>query len=107
MRTLQINTEEAPNKWWAAQDASMRNLENKSHYPLSLQLQVSRMTSVMDLVYSAKSVHEAYGKKGVSIKIDKAVIRDRKNLRLLEADWEKFGFTKKMSAQGIIYRYSI
>ena len=107
MQAVLINTEEAPNKWWAAQDARMRNETNKTHYPLETQLQVSRMLSVMDMLYSAQGIYDAYGKKGVSIKINKAVIRDRKNLRALEADWAKAGVTKKMSAQGVIYRIAI
>ena len=107
MQAVLINTEEAPNKWWAAQDAKMRNETNKTHYPLAIQLQVSRMLSVMDLLYSAEGIYDAYGKKGVSIKVNKAVIRDRKNLRALEDDWAKAGVTKKMSAQGVIYRIAV
>lgn len=104
MKTSQIRTEEAPTKWFAAQDARMRNLANKSRFPQAIQTQITRMLMIMDMVYAAKGVYEAYGKKGVSIKVDGAVVKDRINLRELEAEWTLKGFTKKISPQGVIYR---
>jgi hypothetical protein len=104
MNTLEINTQEAPTKWFAAQDAQRRNTNNKSRFPQSIQNQITRMLMIMDMVYAAKGVYEAYGKKGVSVKIDGAVIKDRKNLRALEAEWTAKGFVKKISPQGVIYR---
>jgi len=104
MQTAFIKTDEAPTKWFAAQDAQRRNTNNKSHYPQSIQTQVTRMLTVMDMVYAAKGIYEAYGKTGVSIKVDGAIVKDRKNLRELEAEWTHKGFTKKVSPQGVIYR---
>ena len=104
MNALEINTQEAPTKWFAAQDAQRRNTNNKSHYPQSVQTQITRMLTVMDMVYAAKGIYEAYGKKGVSIKVDGAIVKDCKNLRDLEAEWAVKGFVKKISPQGVIYR---
>jgi hypothetical protein len=104
MKTKTLATEEAPVKWWAAQDARMRNLANKSHYPQSIQIQIERMKMVLAMVYAARGIHEAYGKKGVSIKVDGAVVKDSQNLRALEAEWDARGFVKKVSPQGVIYR---
>ena len=104
MQARELNTQEAPTKWFAAQDAQRRNTNNKSHYPQSVQAQITRMLTVMDMVYAAKGIYEAYGKKGVSIKVDGAVVKDRKNLRELEAEWTVKGFVKKISPQGVIYR---
>lgn len=104
MHTAILKTEEAPTKWWAAQDARMRNIANKSRYSQSIQTQIDRMIMVMDMVYAAKGVYEAYGKQGVSIKVDGAVVKDKTNLRALEAEWTARGFVKKVSAQGVIYR---
>ena len=56
------------------------------------------------MVYAAKGIYEAYGKKGVSIKVDGAVVKDKANLQALEAEWSAKGFTKKISPQGVIYR---
>ena len=104
MKTAVLNTEEAANKRWAAQDARMRNIANKSRYALSTQVRVERMIMAMTLVYGYKNIYDAYGKKGVSIKIDGAYVKDNKNLALLEQDWTARGVTKKVSGQGVIYR---
>jgi hypothetical protein len=104
MQTSQIRTEEAPTKWFAAQDALRRNTNNKSHYPQTIQTQITRMMAVMDMVYAAKGIYEAYGKRGVSIKVDGAIVKDKTNLRALEAEWTGKGFVKKISPQGVIYR---
>lgn len=107
MFTTLVNVEEAPNKWWASYDARARNLANKTHYSQDVQVQVDRMKLVLPMVYSTTRVYEAYGKRGVSIKVENAQISDRKSLRLLEAEWNKKGFVKKVTPQGIIYRLSI
>jgi len=106
MQIKNIETNEAPAKWWASQDARMRNLANKSHYSAQTHVRVQRMVMALDHCYSARAIHEAFGKNGVSIKIDRpGGVRDRVNLRLLEQDWAQAGVTKKVSAQGIIYRF--
>ena len=102
-----LDTQEAPTKWWAAQDARMRNLANKSHYSEKTHVRTERMIMALSLLYHARGIHEAYGKTGISIKVDRpSLIRDKQNLKLLEQDWEAAGVVKKVSAQGIIYRFS-
>jgi hypothetical protein len=107
MQTAFIKTDEAPTKWYAAMDAQRRNTNNKSHFPQAIQVQIERMKMVMGMVYAAKGVYEAYGKRGVSIKVDGAIVKDRTNLRALEAEWTVKGFVKKISAQGVIYRLTV
>ena len=104
MKTVTLNTEEAQNKRWAAQDARMRNIANKSRYSQAIQIQIERMKMAMTLVYAASGIYEAFGKKGISIKVDGARVKDNKNLALLEKDWTAEGVTKKVSEQGVIYR---
>jgi hypothetical protein len=58
---------------------------------------------VLDCLY-AGSIYEAYGKKSVSIKIDKPRVKDRSDLALMEAEWARQGITKTETAQGILYR---
>ena len=102
-----LDTQEAPTKWWAAQDARMRNIANKSHYPVSVHIRAERMVQVLGLFYRAEGIYEAFGKRGVSIKVDRpAFVRDRDNLAVLEADWAEQGVVKKVSAQGVIYRFA-
>lgn len=103
-----LDTREAPTKWWAAADARMRNIANKSHYAESTHIRVERMVLALGLCYAAKGIHEAFGRRGVSVKVDRpSFVRDRKNLQLLEADWAELGVVKKTSPQGIIYRFAV
>lgn len=103
-----IDTQQAPTKWWAAQDAKMRNIANKSHYKSEVHIQVERMLMALDLCYQARGIYEAYGKTGISVKVDgPTAVKDRKNLRLLEQEWAERGIVKKVSAQGIIYRFTV
>lgn len=104
MRETFIDTEEAPNKWWAARDARMRNYANKSHYDAATQLRVDRMKGALELLYTSRGVHEAYGKKGISIKVDQARVRNKDHLEEFEKEWTKQGVTKKVTPQGVIYR---
>lgn len=104
----QLNTEEAPTKWWAAQDARMRNIANKSHYAESVHIRAERMRLALDLCYRAEGIHEAFGKRGVSIKVDRPrFVRDREGLASLEAGWTEQGVVKRVSAQGVIYRFTV
>jgi len=107
MLTRDLDTQAAPTAWWAAQDARMRNIVNKSHYAESTHIRVERMVLALGLCYSAQGIHEAFGKRGVSVKVDRpGFVKDRKNLALLEADWAELGVVKRVSAQGVIYRFA-
>ena len=104
MRTVTLRTEEAPNKWWAARDARMRNAVNATLYTDSQRTAAERMKVVLEMVYAAKSVYIAYGKRGISLKVDGARVVDRKELGFLEEGWASAGVEKRVSAQGVIYR---
>lgn len=103
MITKEKDTPQASNKWWAAQDARMRNIANKSHWSSKVQLKVEAMKGVLDYLYSG-TIYEAYRKKSVAIKIDKAWVRDRKTLAEMEAAWAAEGITKTLTPQGVLYR---
>ncbi len=105
MKTLELDTKEAPNKWWAARDARMRNYANSTRYSDSQKIAAERMKLALEIVYAAKSVYIAYGKTGISLKVDGARVRDRKELALMEAGWAIAGYEKRVSAQGVIYRF--
>ena len=106
MKTLELDTKEAPNKWWAARDASMRNYANSTRYSQHQRTIAERMKLVLEMVYWAKAVYIAYGKKGISIKVEQARVRDRKELALLEEGWASAGVVKRISEQGVIYRFA-
>lgn len=103
MKAMQINNEEAQNKWWAFNDARQRSLTNSTHYTEAQKVRAERMKLGLELVYGGKNFYISYGKKAISVKIDHAVVRDRKMLKALESDYEKEGVVKKVSAQGVVY----
>jgi hypothetical protein len=107
MKTVSLDTQEAPNKWWAAQDARMRNYANSTRYTEFQRIAAERMKLALELVYRAKGIYIAYGKKGISLKIDRPRVIDRRELALLEKEWEQAGFVKRVTAQGIIYRLNV
>ena len=104
MHTETLNTAEAPCKWFAAADARMRSIVNSSHYTLTERTRAERMRLVLDMVYLSRGVHVSYGRRGISVKVDGAVVLDDVGLQALEADWAQQGVTKRTSAQGVIYR---
>lgn len=97
MKTITINTDEAPNKWWAARDAQMRNTVNASRHSAADKIRAERMLFALQLCYRAKGFYISYGKNGITVKVDKVVgVADRKNLKLLEKDWNAQGVVKKV-----------
>lgn len=98
-----LDTREAPVKWFAAQDAHMRNSVNKTIWPDSVHQRVQRMLSVLDMLY-AGNIYEAYGRRRASIKIDRPTVRDRRWLNLMEQEWAEQGVVKTVTPQGILYK---
>lgn len=104
MNSRDLDTQSAPNKWWAAQDARMRNFAMSTKYTESQKIQAERMKLGLDMVYSSpKEIFINYRKRFIAIKIEKPTVRDRQNLKLLEAEYAERGIVKKVTAQGIIY----
>jgi hypothetical protein len=106
MNTKELDTKEATNKWWAARDARMRNYANSTLYTDKVKIRAERMKLVLEMLYAARAVYIAYGKRGVSVKVDRAHVRDRKELATMEALWASEGTVKKVSEQGVIYRFA-
>jgi hypothetical protein len=103
MQTVYKDTQEAPVKWWAALDAQQRNTVNKTQWSAQVQLKVEQMKMALELLYAGK-IYEAYGKRRVAIKVDKAVVRDFKQLREMEQYWAEQGITKTQTPQGLLYQ---
>jgi len=49
-------------------------------------------------------VYLNYRKKQITLKVEQPQVRDRKMLKVLEADWTGLGVIKRVSAQGVNYR---
>ena len=104
MKDHVIDTQEAPNKFWAARDARMKAFAGWSHYTDKQRIRAERMALGLEMVYWSTGIHINPRNKFITIKVDKAQVKDNKTLSLLEKDYEAEGITKVVSAQGIIYR---
>jgi len=62
------------------------------------------MKLALELCYSAKRFYINPRGKFITIKIDNPRVKDRRNLDLLESDYELEGITKVTTAQAVIYR---
>jgi hypothetical protein len=106
MKARDLDTKEATCKWAAFSDARQRNLNNASHFTEASKVRAERMKLALELVYRAKDIYINYRKTKIAIKLNAARVADRRNLALLEADWEKQGVVKTASAQGVIYSFA-
>jgi hypothetical protein len=88
----------------AARDASMRAIAMWSHYTDRERVRAERMKLGLEMVYNAKGIHINPRGKFIAIKVDQPQVRDRKNLALLEKDYELLGITKVLTEQGVTYR---
>jgi hypothetical protein len=89
--------------FFAARDASLKSAVNASRFSDSQKIRAERMKLALEMVYAAEEVSITNCKKWIRVKVHKALIRDRKNLRLLEQDWANEGTTKVHTDQGVIY----
>ena len=88
----------------AARDARMRAVAMWSNYTQAEQVRAERIKLGLEMVYNAKGVYLNPRLKFIAIKVDQPQVRDRKNLALLEKDYEVLGITKVVTKQGITYR---
>jgi hypothetical protein len=88
----------------AARDASMRAIAMWSHYTDKERVRAERMKLGLEMVYNAKGIHINPRGKFIAIKVDQPQVRDRKNLALLEKDYELLSITKVVTEQGVTYR---
>jgi hypothetical protein len=104
MQAKDLDTQKAITPWFAARDARMRSIANQSTFSQAQQVAADRMALVMPMVYSNNGIHINYRQRFIAIKIDGAKVKDRKTLKALEQDWDKAGYIKRETAQGVIYR---
>ena len=88
----------------AARDASMRAIAMWSHYTDRERVRAERMKIGLEMVYNAKGIYVNPRGKFIAVKVDKPQVRDRKNLALLEKDYELLGITKVLTERGVTYR---
>ena len=105
MQTTVLNTEEAQNKRFAAYDAHKKNAMYKQQHTQATRDKLVRMQLALELVYNSKAVYLVYSKTKVSIKLHNTIVKNKKQLKLLEADWEAQNITKRVSKQGVLYSF--
>lgn len=90
--------------WFAAKDARQKSLANKTRFSDKQLAKADRISLALELVYFCEKVTVDYCNKWVRVKVHKGQIKDKKNLALLETDWENQGIVKVVTPQAIIYR---
>lgn len=108
MKAVELKTETAEKSgyysWIAARDAQFKSACESQNYSDKQKLVAERMKLALELCYYNKNIYITFRKKFISIKIDQAQIKDRKNLALLETDYDNAGYSKIVSKQGVSYR---
>lgn len=101
----ELNTQSAGYYAYAAAiNARMRATAMWSHYKPAQKVEAERVKQVMSLVYNYKGIYVNPREKFIAIKLDNPTVKDRKNLKALEAEWTAKGYTKVITDQGITYR---
>jgi hypothetical protein len=90
--------------WFAAKDARQRSLANASHYTDAQKAKADRIKFALELVYYCETISIDYCKKWIRVKVHKPSVKDKKNLAILETDWNTQGVIKVATDQGVIYR---
>lgn len=106
MKTKQLKTVEAEDqyKWVAWRDAHLRSEVNKTRFGPGKQLAGERMKMALEMLYDCKEVFLVFRKTFISVKVDQPVgVIDKAELKAMEDEWDKKGYTKKLSPQGVTY----
>ena len=105
MKERELDTKSAGYYAYAAAiDARMKAIAGWSKYSEKQKVEAERVKQVMSLVYNFKGIYANPRDKFIAIKLENPTVKDRKNLKLLEKDWEAKGYTKTSTEQGITYR---
>jgi predicted chitinase len=104
MQEKDIDNQPAQWAWAAARDARMRSYSASTGYTDSQKLQGERMKLALEMLYSAKGIHLNFRERFIALKVDQPTVKNRRALAQFEKDWTDAGVSKRVSAQGIIYR---
>ena len=109
MQARQISTKEADDQYKRAAfiDNHMRSVVNKTLYSDAQVTQAIRLQVALEMLYTCEKVYKpTFGKTRVSVKVSKPrAVANKAQLKLCEETWEKAGYTKKVSPQGILYSF--
>jgi hypothetical protein len=104
MQVRELETQSAGSYAYAAAlNARITSVVNSTHFSDAQKLLAERMRLALEMVY-AGTVYLNYRKKQITLKVEQPQVRDRKMLKVLEADWTGLGVVKRVSAQGVNYK---
>ena len=105
MKATELETKDAGYfAYAAARDAQFKSACEEQNYTDAQKIVAQRMKFALELCYGSTKIFVTYRKKFIVVKVNQASVKDRKNLTLLEKDYETAGYTKVVSAQGVSYR---
>ena len=106
--TAVLSTKESTVPFWAIQDRRMNNIKNKTRYTQRQITRAIRLQDALRLFYKGTFYDEpSYGTTGISIKVGNPTVIDNPGLAAYEKLLEAEGITRKVSAQGVLYRIKV
>lgn len=89
----------------AALDARHRNNIHRCNHTDLTKTRAERVRWALELVYHNPTIYVSYRKKFIAVKVEApVVVKNRHALVSLEDEWTQLGYTKLVTAQGVIYR---
>lgn len=105
MRTQELETRDAGRfAWFAQRDASLRSAVNSSLYTDQQKLRAQRLRVALEMCVRAEGIYLEYRKRFITVKVNRPLHINRRDLAILENGWEQEGIAKVVSNQGFTYR---
>lgn len=101
--TKELDTSAASCGWFAARDAERYNNECMSEYSSKERSLAQQVRDLLDLVFSGK-FYINYRKTFIAVKVDGAIVKDRKLAREVDDILSGKGVIKVITKQGVVYR---
>jgi len=83
--------------------AQTDRLKYQNIWSMAKHLEAEAMRVALTELYTGEAYPPSYRKKFISVKVA-GNVRNRRDLKEMEAHWEKRGIIKLKTSQGIIYR---
>lgn len=104
LKTIELDSNPAFMPWLVVKKEEQRNQENASRYTSKQRSNAQTLVDLLDYAYAAKGFHVNYRKTFIAIKVDHPIVKDRKQVKILEELFDVRGYTKAVTAQGFIIR---
>ncbi len=102
--TKELDTNKARLAYFAHMDAVRRSANAESFYSNAQRKQARTIADLLDLMYVNKNVYVTYRKNFIAVKVDAAIVRNKKGAKEVDSIIESKGYTKVITPQGLIVR---